>query len=65
MTPKQDETRLDRRNPRGRFVVPPCQHCQQATGAVVSRTPYVLYLRCHSCGHVWSVPKPTRDPLGS
>jgi hypothetical protein len=41
-------------------VLPKCQRCKQGTTVTVaSRTDYVLYLRCVSCLHVWSVPKPT------
>lgn len=41
-----------------RYVPPPCEHCAKAQVKVVSRTPYVLYLRCFACAHVWSVTKP-------
>jgi hypothetical protein len=49
---------VDRRSP-SRLVLPTCQLCKQAaTVTVASRTDYVLYLRCASCLHVWSIPKP-------
>jgi hypothetical protein len=46
----------DRR--RDRLAVPPCDECGSTATAVVSRTDYVLYVRCPACGLVWSVPKP-------
>jgi uncharacterized Zn finger protein len=44
---------------KNRLVLSPCLEC----GAdheirVTVRTDYVLYVRCGSCGHVWSVAKP-------
>ena len=36
----------------------------QGKTAVVTRTDYVLYLRCPTCSQVWSVPKPGVTPLG-
>jgi hypothetical protein len=55
-TPPRPERRV------ARFTVPDCPHCveQEREGHVdvVSRTPYVLYLRCRTCAAVWSVPKP-------
>jgi flavoprotein len=55
---------FDRRKERLRL--PPCQTCRTAVPvAVVSRTDYVLYLRCSGCGGVRSVPKPGVRQLGS
>jgi uncharacterized Zn finger protein len=48
-----------------RLVVPPCPRCHAAETGVRLRTDYVLYLRCPPCGHVWSVPKPGVEQMGS
>jgi hypothetical protein len=48
--------RLDRR--RARLFVAPCRACGDTAPVVVSRTPYVIYLRCCACASVWSVAKP-------
>ena len=47
--------RTERRQ--ARFSPPPCPKCAAKT-AVVTRTDYVLYVRCTACAYVWSVPKP-------
>ena len=47
---------------RDRFLVPPCSECGSTATAVVSRTDYVLYLRCAACGLVWAVPKGNAQP---
>ena len=47
------------------FTPPPCASCTSTTTEVAARTDYVLYIRCAACGHVWSVPKPGYDPVGS
>jgi hypothetical protein len=39
-----------------RLVPPPCPQCAGSV-RVVSRTDYVLYLRCQ-CAYLWSTPKP-------
>jgi hypothetical protein len=65
---------LDRRSG-ARLIPPPCPECgnqdrygQYGHGPqpvmVVSRTDYIVYLRCAACGHVWSTPKPNMRPLG-
>ena len=45
-------------------AIPPsrCPRCESQTVGVALETPYVLYLRCSSCGHVWNVPKSSRPP---
>ena len=48
--------RLDRR--RARLFLAPCRACGDAAPVVVSRTPYVIYLRCCACASVWSAEKP-------
>jgi hypothetical protein len=48
-----------------RLAVPPCTSCGSDRTAVVSRTPYVVYLRCSYCGDVWSLPMPGRVQPGS
>ena len=47
-----------------RFAPPPCPECKGRGVRVMSRTPYVLYVRCEQCLHLWSVPKPGIAPLG-
>ena len=47
-----------------RLVTPPCPRCHAAETGVQLRTDYVLYIRC-PCGHVWSVPKPGVEQMGS
>jgi hypothetical protein len=47
-----------------RAVIHRCQHCGHDP-KVVTRTPYVLYVRCANCGDTWSVAKPGVPPLGS
>jgi predicted nucleic-acid-binding Zn-ribbon protein len=48
-----------------RLTVPPCKRCGSASTGVATRTDYVLYVRCQTCGYVWSLPKPGREPVGS
>jgi hypothetical protein len=48
-----------------RLAVPLCTSCGSDRTAVVSRTPYVVYVRCSYCGAVCSLPMPGRVPLGS
>jgi hypothetical protein len=40
-----------------RLSIPPCSQCA-APPRVVSRTDYVIYVRCGQCAHVWSIEKP-------
>jgi hypothetical protein len=42
-----------------RLAIPPCQQCSVPDPRVVSRTDYVIYVRCEQCAHVWSIEKPT------
>jgi ribosomal protein S27E len=51
-----------RENRLGRAVIHPCQQCGH-NPTVVTRTPYVVYVRCANCGETWSVPKPGVPPL--
>ena len=60
--PTRSETDL-RRAPR--FEPPPCPDCPTKETHVATRTEYVLYLRCRVCGHVWSVPKPGVQVIGT
>jgi uncharacterized Zn finger protein len=60
MKPSKGADRTERRA--RRYVPPPCEKCSKAQVKVVSRTPYVLYLRCFACAHVWSVTKPEVPP---
>jgi ribosomal protein S27E len=46
-----------------RAVIHPCQHCGHDP-KVVSRTAFVLYVRCANCAETWTVPKPGVLPLG-
>ena len=41
-----------------RLVLPDCPLCAAPRPTVMSRTLYVLYIRCDSCLHFWSVMKP-------
>jgi hypothetical protein len=50
----------DRRSQR--ISVTACETCGATRVAIVSRTDYVLYLRCPDCCQVWSLPKPGREP---
>jgi hypothetical protein len=43
-----------------RVALAPCRCCGGPDTAVVSRTDYVLYIRCANCWEVWSVSKPGR-----
>ena len=43
---------------RARLLISACRKCGSAGAAVVSRTDYVVYVRCSPCGSVWSLPKP-------
>ena len=47
------------------FAPPFCESCRSCKTEVTTRTDYVLYIRCWACGHVWSVPKPGREPMGT
>jgi hypothetical protein len=38
--------------------------CEGPAVGVVSRLDYVLYLRCPTCGHVWSADKPGVVKIG-
>ena len=58
-----DPWTLDRRN-HERAPLSPCPLCAGSDNRVVTRTDYVLYVRCHRCPHVWSIPKPGVPPLG-
>jgi uncharacterized Zn finger protein len=40
-----------------RLAIPPCPYCA-VPPRVVSRTDYVIYVRCERCAHVWSIDKP-------
>jgi hypothetical protein len=40
-----------------RLSIPPCPNCA-APPRVVSRTDYVLYVRCAQCAYVWCIEKP-------
>jgi len=62
---KPDDWQCERRSATARLLIPPCGQCQRPTVRVVVRTEYVLYLRCSSCGHVWNVPNPVAQPLGT
>ena len=42
--------RLDRR--RARLFLAPCRDCGDTAPVVVSRTPYVIYVRCCACASV-------------
>jgi len=55
---------LDRRYDEPR-TLPNCPTCGAKTAHVVSRTDYVLYLRCDKCPTVWSIPKPGVRQFGS
>ena len=46
-----------------RLEIPPCPECVPGKVTVAVRTDYVVYLRCTSCGQVWSVPRPDVAPL--
>jgi hypothetical protein len=46
-----------------RMTLPTCPTCS-GPSRVVSRTDYVLYVRCDPCLQVWSVPKAGREQLG-
>ena len=35
-----------------------CLHCAKSRVSTVMFTQHVVYMRCGSCGQVWSVPKP-------
>ena len=59
----KEQERIERRAQR--YVPPPCEQCGRPHVKVVSRTPYVLYLRCFACAHVWSVTKPEFPGIGS
>jgi hypothetical protein len=49
-----------------RLPLPPCSACHTTTHLrVVSRTDYVLYVRCGHCLEVWSLPKPDVRQMGS
>jgi len=41
-----------------RLELPECPTCATPHPTVMSRTLYVLYVRCDSCLHFWSVMKP-------
>jgi hypothetical protein len=56
LLPPAPRPRQDRR--RVRLVLCPCRTCGDPAPMVVSRTPYVIYLRCCACASVWSVAKP-------
>jgi hypothetical protein len=47
------------------FNPPPCESCASSRTQVATRTDYVLYLRCWTCGHIWNVPKPGREQIAS
>lgn len=48
---------VERRRP-NRLVIPACPACLADAVTVVSRTEYVIYARCSTCGEVWSTDKP-------
>src|SRR4051794_26916378 len=54
----------DRRHA-NRLTIPDCGQCASSETAVATRTTFVLYIRCAACCHVWSVPKPTFEPVGA
>jgi hypothetical protein len=43
--------------------LPPCPDCGCALVRVLTRTDYVLYVRCPACLTLWSVPKPGVEPF--
>jgi hypothetical protein len=47
------------------FKPPPCERCASPQTEVATRTDYYLYIRCGACMHVWSVPRPGVEPIGS
>lgn len=51
----------DRR--RQRLELPPCPECSSDDVRVMTRTDYVVYIRCEQCLHLWSVPKPGVPPM--
>ena len=53
----------DRRFARG--DLPACPQCAKDEATIATRTDYVVYLRCPACFHVWSIPKPGAQRLGS
>ena len=67
MPPRQSPTSQRVANERRHhaFTPPFCESCGSCKTEVATRTDYVLYIRCWACGHVWSVPKPGRVPVGS
>jgi hypothetical protein len=40
-----------------RLSIPHCPNCD-APPRIVTRTGYVVYVRCEQCAHVWSIEKP-------
>jgi transcription elongation factor Elf1 len=51
------ETLIERR--KNRLVIPPCLECgAEQDIRVTVRTDYVIYVRCGTCGFVWSEAKP-------
>jgi hypothetical protein len=44
-----------------RLVLLPCTSCGSDRTAVVSRTPYFVYVRCSECADVWSLAMPGRE----
>jgi uncharacterized Zn finger protein len=47
---------VDRR--RNRLTLDCCHQCGSDAVRVVTRTEYVVYVRCDRCGHVASIAKP-------
>ena len=48
-----------------RLAIRPCEDCGSTSAGVTLRTEYVVYVRCTTCWHVWSLQKPGREPVGS
>jgi len=55
--PTAATTTLDRRV-RPRPPIPRCSKCRATLARVVSRSRYLLVVRCPVCDHRWSLPKP-------
>lgn len=41
-----------------------CPDCGSAGVKPVTSTTMVIYLRCHDCAHIWSIPDRRRIPRG-
>ena len=66
MPPRQSPSKPVAKDRRLQAFSPPfCESCGSSKTEVITRTDYVLYIRCWACSNVWSVPKPGREPVGS